>query len=59
MQETVLSQDSTVQRETFADFMVLWLIVKVFSAKLGTWHPLACMAQASKMFAAGVHMPHC
>ena len=29
------------REKTFANFTVLWLFAKVFSAKFGTWCPLA------------------
>ena len=32
--------------ETFANFAVLWLYAKVFSAKFGTWHPFAWQKRA-------------
>ena len=42
LQVNVLLQSGKPLREkTFANFVVLWLNAKVFSAKLGAWHPLA------------------
>ena len=34
----------TSREKTSANFKVLWLFAKVFSAKLGAWHPLAVPA---------------
>jgi len=34
------------REKTFANFTVLWLFAKVFSAKFGTWCPLARDKQA-------------
>ena len=35
-----------LREETFANFAVLWLFVKVISTKFGAWHPLARHRQA-------------
>ena len=36
--------------KTCANFEVLWLFTKVFSTKLGVWHPLAAQASNSQKF---------
>ena len=38
------------ERENFANFTVLWLFTKVFSANLGTWHLLAAPASNLQSF---------
>jgi len=36
-----------MKEKTFANFVVLWLHTKVFSAKFGVWHPLARQKEQS------------
>ena len=41
----ILCSGKPLREKTFANFAVLWLYVKVFSARFGAWCPLALHKQ--------------
>ena len=44
--ERLLYSGKLSREKTFANFVVLWLLAKVFSVKFGAWHSLARHKQA-------------